>query len=240
MKISSLNNFKPLPNLVLVKIDSKFTDSIKLTDEFELKIDTSFEPEKHATTFGTVCSFPDRLTYGPEQRHMPWETSMEIMHGDVVYFTWDAVVVAFGTAKPSVVQVDGDNSIYIIMKYQQLTLAVRGESIIMLNGYTLIEELKIVDLPDDLKSSDMVSRLLMPNTVSKKVSARYGRVVSVGSCNTAYDGDKHYDDPLVKVGDLVAFESFANIPIQYNMHANLIGDKILYKIQRRHLIAVIS
>lgn len=240
MKVASIQDFKPITNRVLVKIDSRFTDHIKLTEDFTLAIDTSFEPEKHTTTYGTVAAIPESLSYGSEQHHMPWKTSVEIEVGDTVYFTWDAIVVAFGKVKPGVVQVEGDPSIYVIMKYSQLTLAVRNENIIMLNGYCLIEEVKIIDLPSHLVDSEMKSFLALPGSVAKKVSAKFGRVICIGSSNQAYDGDRHYDDPSVEVGQLVMFESFANIPIQYNLHADLIGKKVLYKIQRRYLVAIIE
>lgn len=240
MKVASLQDFRPIANRVLVKIDSRFTDHIKLTDDLTLAIDTSFEPEKHTTTYGTIAAVPDSLSYGSEQHHMPWDTRIETAVGDTVYFTWDAIVVAFGKVKPGVVQVEGDPAIYVIMKYSQLTLAVRDEQIIMLNGYCLIEEVKIVDLPKHLVGEEMKSFLALPGTMAKKVSAKLGKVVAIGSSNLAYDGDRHYDDPSVKVGQLVMFESFANIPIQYNLHADLIGKKILYKIQRRYLVAIIE
>ena len=240
MKVASIEHFRPLANRVLVKIDKRFTNSIRLTDECDLIIDTSFEPEKHTTTYGTVIALPSALTYGSEQHHMPWKTSIETKVGDTVYFTWDAVVVAFGKTNPGVVQVEGDDSIYVIMKYQQLTLAVRDPFIIMLNGYCLIEEIKVSDLPSSLKDKNLLSSLSAPSTVTHKVSAKFGRVIAVGLCNQAYDGDKHFDDDSVQAGQLVQFESFANIPIQYGLHADLLGNKVLYKIQRRHLIAIIE
>jgi co-chaperonin GroES (HSP10) len=240
MDIASIKDFKPLANRVLVKINQRFTDIVQLAPNVDIKIDTSFEPEKHTITYGTVVAVPDTLTYGPLAHHMPWETICEVNIGDKVYFTWDAIITAFGKTNPGVVKVTGSSDIYIIMKYSQLTLKVVDDEIIMLNGYCLIEELKVSDLPKELQDETLKSKILLPKFVERRKSIMFGKVLKTGRENTKYDNDRYSDSVSVQVGDLVVFEIFANVKVQSEIHNDLMGDKILYKIQRRHLIAVIN
>lgn len=239
MKLPSIEGYKPINNRVLVKIDQRFTDIIRIKsglDTVNLKISTIFEPEKHTITYGTVVAVPDKISFSVSE----WKTDLEVAVGDTVYFSWDAVAVAYGK-QGFIIEVDGD--IYINVRYAQLTLKVDkilSQDLVMLNGYCLIEGLEEKDLPEALRDKKLQSdKILLSSTVKRKPS-RFGRVLKVGSANRGYDNPTYSDDVPVEEGDIVCYPGFADVAVQYEMHADLIGKKNLFKIQRRFLLAVIK
>jgi len=90
-----MQNKRTFNNNVLIRLD-KENDSIKTTSGFELYIDSSFEPEKHATVTGEVCGLPSRLSYtGQANIGMPWLTDIEVNYGDHVIMYYLSIINAF-------------------------------------------------------------------------------------------------------------------------------------------------
>ncbi len=237
MKISSIESVKPMTNKVLVRIESRYINTIKVGDQ-EISLDTSFEPEQHTTSKGVVVAVCDKLTHGKDGNKMPWETDIEIIPGDQVYFSWMAVDRAFGRDAMILQQENQTGEeVYIHVDYTDLTLAVRGGNIIMLNGYCLVEPILESDLPECLGK---MSFLEVTTAAKKRLSPTWGRIVSTGSCNKSYVGGIYHDDDCVYEGQIIAFVSNSNIPLQYDIHSDLIGNKTLYKIQRRYMLAAIQ
>jgi len=237
MKINSIDHIKMLPNKVLVKIEKQFNDEIKFADG-KLLIDVSFEPERNTVTKGIVYKVCESLIFG-KGAGMEWDTDIEIREGDEVYLSWMAVDAAFKTQSYFVTEDKGSGEgnkiqVYIIADYSYLTLCIRDQKVIMLNGYCLIEPLNNEDLPSVIKKK-LSENIIIPNSV-KKVSSVWGRVIKAGHPNKQYLSDVYYDDNI-KEGDLVAFQKGSNVPLQYNMHADFMGKREFYKIQRRYILA---
>ena len=90
-----MNPKQTFGNYILIRLD-RDNDFIKLENGSTLYIDTSFEPEKHATVIGEVFGIPKKLTYtGKPNIGMPWKTPLQIKIGDKVIVHYLAIVNAF-------------------------------------------------------------------------------------------------------------------------------------------------
>ena len=236
MEEINIDNYKCLTNRVLISIDKIFNNEISVGD-VKLYLDTSYDPEKHTVCRGIVEKVCDKL-YSGKFDGMEWTTDIEIKPGDEVYFTWMALDDAlrkrtYFTCKGKVKA--EMQSGYVPCSYSDLTLAVRGKEIIMLNGYVLVEPLTKEEFEEkflQVKTSeliiDMIRRQNMPG---------WGRVIACGTPNKEYQNIVYSDNVDVIPGDIVLFKKESDVAVQYDMHADLLGRKKLFKIQRRHLMA---
>lgn len=232
---SIIENYKMLTNRVLIEIESRFNDHIKVGDS-KLYLDTSYEPERHTASKGKLVKVCKNLRFGRQMNDMEWQTKIEAEEGNTVYFTWMAVANAF--ANNEVIPDISEGKVhraFIPAFYSDLTLAVRDDKITMLNGYILVEPLTMEELPDNL--SGIKTNILIVSSVRKKKSPSWGRVVQVGKPNEKYLEDVYSDNVNVAPGDIVMFFKNADVSVQFDLHADLIGKKPLFKIQRRHLLA---
>ena len=124
-------------NLVMIKLDPENT-SIKLRNGFDLYVDTSYEPEKHATVMGIVYGLPSHLQFtGKANKGMPWQTPLEIKMGDKVIFYYLSVINALKPENRRYV-IEGSDR-YILINYEFIYAIIRDDKITPVNGYVLIE-----------------------------------------------------------------------------------------------------
>jgi len=167
---------------------------------------------------------------------MTLNTERQAEEGDTVYFTWMAVANAFANNEVIPDISEGKvHRVFIPAFYSDLTLVVRENEITMLNGYILVEPMTMEELPENL--SGLKTNILIVSSVRKKKSPYWGRVVQVGKSNEKYLEDVYSDNVDVAPGDIVMFFKNADVSVQFDLHADLIGKKPLFKIQRRHLLA---
>ncbi len=92
-----LERGKTSGNNVMIELDPE-NDHIKMKTGGEIYLDTSYEPDKHVTTTGTVRAIPTSLRFDPENpSYMPWDTDMEIKIGDRVIIHYLAGMNCFRT-----------------------------------------------------------------------------------------------------------------------------------------------
>ena len=239
MEEINIDNYKCLTNKVLIRIDKIFNNEISIGDT-SLYLDTSYDPEKYTVCKGIVEKVCDKL-YSGKYDGMEWDTEIEVQEGDEVYFTWMALDDAIrkgtyftckGKSKAEM------QSGYVPCSYADLTLAIRDKDIIMLNGYVLVEPLTKEEFEEkflQVKTSELVIGM-----IRRQSMPGWGRVVACGTPNRGYQNIMYNDDSDVSQGDIVLFKKESDIAVQYDMHADLLGKKKLYKIQRRHLMAKIE
>jgi co-chaperonin GroES (HSP10) len=241
MQITSIENYKCLTNRVLIEIESRYNDRIKF-GENDFYLDTSYEPEMHTVCKGRITAVCDKLRTGKMSNDMEWQTTVNVKPGDEVYFSWMAVDRAFNDQTYFVLANDiGElkkRVVHIPAFYSDLTLAVVGEEIIMLNGYILIQALAFEDLPPEIQGCK--TTLILTGKARKKESTSWGRVVRVGEANSSYVNPTYSDNCAVAEGDIVLFAKDSDIAVQYDLHADLLGKQKLFKIQRRYLLAKIE
>jgi hypothetical protein len=223
-------------NHVLIKLD-KENDFIKLQNGTTLYIDTSFEPEKHATVTGEVIALPSRLIYtGKPNIGMPWKTPMEVQKGDRVVVYYLSILNALRKESYKAV-VEGDDK-YVFIQYQNIYALVRENRIIPVNGYCLIEP---VENPEWTRLKYRMSKIdLVPVKLTDKSNTEvvYGKVKYCGTPIDEYvDG---YTDKGVNVspGDIIVMRKISDLPLEYDLHAKIDGGKKYWRVQRRKIFAV--
>jgi len=203
--LTTHEGFKPISNYVLVGNPTK-TDTLKSG----LYIDTTYKPEHHVEIINEVIAVPERLKF------TDWETEMELKVGDQVWVNYLAIM------KGEKIMV-GDQT-YTLVPYEKIILAKRGEDIVMLNGYVLIEPVL-----EDAPESEIIT--LLKNT---KQAAMRGYVRYMGTPNKRYSDELHTDEIGIKIGDMVGLRHGYHPKLESPYH-QVIGD--YYVVQRRNIVA---
>jgi hypothetical protein len=152
---------KPTSNYVIVKPiqDTSVVGS--------LYIDTSWKPENHVQVINEVVAVPDKLKRLPIDSNgfMEWETPMELEVGDQVWVNYLAILKAL--------EVDIEGEKCKLVPYSKIYFALRGEAVIALNGYVLVEPIPEPEIktslilksePKEKKTEGIVRYFGMPNT----------------------------------------------------------------------------
>lgn len=229
---------KPQSNHVLIKVDRK-QDEIKFTSGVKLYLDTSFETEKHAPATGHIVAVPDKLLYSRNNANsIEWDTDMEAHVGDyaIVYFMAATNAFRKNIAK-SLEDENGDH--YMFVKYENIYLVKRGDTILPLNGYCIAEpvmdhELKVLH--------DRYNKMgfEIPLNMRRKFSTKVVKIVYTGNANRQYRR-KHLSDDGIEInpGDFVSIQLYADIPIEYDIHKTLDPEKNYVRLQRTHMTALV-
>jgi len=225
-------------NNVLIKLD-KENDSIQLRNGFELFVDITFDPEKHATITGEVYGLPSRLQYtGKANIGMPWLIDMEVRFGDKVIMYYLSVVNAFKPENRKYI-LEGEDR-YVFIPYDKI-YAVFGEGFVRpINGYCLVE---LVDDPFVEEQKTRMKKIGLEAVLFNKKSntnVTFGKVKYIGTPNREYVDENSSDDGVdVKIGDIVVLRKTYDIPLEYGLHAKIEKEKGLLRVQRRNLLAKI-
>jgi co-chaperonin GroES (HSP10) len=224
--------FKPLANYVLVK-PAMGNSKLELPSGVVLFLDTSYDENKHAETRGTVVRTPMKLTFDKKDPHhtMDWKTEIELQEGDDIIYHYLSAANAVGDGE----YIDCEGEIYFLIRYDQIFVAKRGEDVIPVNGFILVEP-----MAEDVKLNH---GLILPDYLKERKDSKKGIVKYIGSCNQAYLPDAWanvVDQDNIRPGDLVVYDPHCDIPLQYDLHANFEGKKTFWRIQRRYISAIIQ
>jgi len=231
------DKLRPMPNKVVLKVEKYSNDTVTLKSGITLFIDTKHRPEIHVSQWFTVVKPPPNLFY---KKHaaggMKWKTELEIKPGDRVLCNFVSVSQAFGTLQDPHAMDKGspdkvwfvEDDIYVVLQYIDLFYAERGEEKIMLNGYLLIEPVEKEVLQSKI--------ILIPDSLKKKTSMKYGIVARKGSFIQEYEMLGHGDNCDVEIGDHVAFHQVDATPVEYGDHQSL--DRKYFRMQRKDLLAI--
>ena len=243
MKVTreELNNMRCISNNVLIRVDHIANDKITLSGGQVLYLDTEFQPDNAMNVVGTIMAQAEKIYYNKKddpQKSLGWLTTIETKVGDTVYMDYCAIAQAYGKLlhkrDESVVTdqvVMCEDEIYVFLNYGNLIFAKRGDEIVMLNGYVLCEPVQETTLKDTLL-------LQIPDYIKTNKSNRYGKVAYKGSLNRDYfDFDNSGDNFDVEVGDVVSFEKYFDIEVEYDMTKSL--TKPYFRIQRSHITGLI-
>ncbi len=197
-----------------------------------LLIDTSYELNNHAVMSGVVVALPEHLLYSRD-RHgevdsVECDAEMELQIGDTVWFHHNLIENCVDNE-----EVIKDDSGYLVSgNYDMLYMAKRGEEIIPINGWCLVEPV----------SDEISNKILLPDNLIRQHSLKKGRVAYVGEPVREYRDETDFRDDEVKIsaGDLIIFLPYSDIPIEYDLHASIDGRQRFYRMQRRDILAVIE
>ncbi len=202
--LDTIEGFKPLNNFVLL---GNPTSTEKIGGLF---IDTTYKPEDHVEIINEVIAVPERLKFNE------WETEMQLKVGDKVW------VKRLTITKAEKVMV-GEKA-YLLVPYEDIILTKRGDDLVMLNGYVLIEPVL-----EETQQSGIIILLQTAKQASKR-----GIVRHMGIPNKRYTDESHTDEIDIKIGDMVGLKHGYNSKLESSYHQT-IGD--YWVVQRRNIVA---
>lgn len=221
-----IENLRTTTNNVLVKLKRKFNNEVTFDNgtTIEIVVDTNNTSE-FLSTEGIVVAIPERLNKSP------WETTIQIVPGDDVFFSFNALREAV-FSKGSLINEDGE--LYAIISYHTLIAAKRGQKIVPLNGYCFVKPLREDELPEGIvkKHTDII--------VDRKRSSKFGEVVMMAEPNISYDNKRDTDLTMpIPEGSIVMFHKKTDVVVQYSVQASLFGKQEMFRIQSRFFNAII-
>lgn len=245
----SLTLGNPINNFVILKMEPNETITMPSGVKFFLPPPSAQEnKEVYKPLRGEVISVPTLKFKQGDRSTMDWRTDMELEVGDKVIVRRPALSMAIGNDHPSFYVENGE--LFIYLKYQEIVVATRGDKIIVLNGFCLIEPI--------IESEKTF--LYVPDT-AKKQSKKFGIIKYLGKPNQEYhisknsaeqeiiptdevpwvrkeDGELKIDIAELQVGDKVMYKESSAIPLEPDMLRSL-GDRStpLYRVQRINILA---
>jgi len=249
MNAKEVKNIKATNSYVLVRVAHE-NNVIRFGKSCSLTIDPSLDPAKHVPVYGTVVSVPDKLLYAKDKYRnflplnaMEWKTDVEIKEGDTVYFIYLAMIVSMGSRIQDRLDIheqtkmflefdDDPGAIYVFLLYSDLYFAIRGQEVVMLNGYVMVEHIQkeLHDIP------------YLAHTEEEEFlkDKRIGKVVYVGSACSEHFGSKKVDALDVQEGAVIIFRRFADIYFESSMHSTFRDGANYYCIQRKNILASVK
>ena len=242
---------RALKNVVLVKPDE---DHVK-DSQTGMYVADHFDPARHWSVSGTVLQVPDTLVYlGNKlkalkslgkltgaylhyaQRHrmmsMDFDTDIEIKVGDKVYFNYSNHI-AGAEEKKEFNSPTGEK--LILMPYDSLYMAVRGDKKIPLNGYIYVEPLRYSR--EDLQNLRKTAHGWRKPPQKGDIRKGWGRVHMIGSSNKGYlDYPADKDQTQIKQGDIVLFRKTLSFDMEWSYHRTLF-QQTMYRMQRKDILA---
>jgi co-chaperonin GroES (HSP10) len=226
MTYDELRNINLVPNRVLIQtVDNQ--SKVMVDGHHAFTIDTQFSEEMHAPVTGIVVNHPKYLI--PEL--MDWHTDMDIMVGDYAVYTYESAIHAL-TPEHGREFHDEHGNQYLMIDYGDI-LAIRRDNVVKpINGYLLVEHL--------LEEHQTAFKL------PTLKSMRYGTVAYISPRNKCYfaagrvRNDTYDFNEDIKVGDLVLFSKFSDVPLEYDAHSSIDKGKKFFRMQRRDILSIIN
>lgn len=213
LNIDSLETIRITPGMALIKPGPE-NDHIKLADEngeTKIWIDGSYEPEKHAVTFGEIVSVADIMEdYSP----------CKVKKGDVVFFHYLCCLNAIRDKK----YVICNGLVYYIVNIESCFVAKRGEEVIPLNGTVLVEAI------DDSLPEINEWGMEIPKAQRHKNHLNEGIVLHAGD-------PANGEDVTCAEGDRVFWRTRASVPLQYSLFSTF-SDKLVYQLKYDFIMGV--
>jgi len=234
-----------LNNWVLVLPDKDYDKigSMELAD--------IFEPGKRVSVFGEVLSLPKTLWYWKEKvqhfeqfkeyeelallaqdynrESLEYDTDIELQVGDRVAFRYLAKMNAYTDG----LVFDTDRGKAILMPYDLIYMAIRGEQMHPINGWVIVEPIDYTLAEIRAKLGGMVADL------QDERKEGIGVVAAVGSPLRGYLKFDYQDVDEVQVGQTIRFRKDLLTPIEWKSHKELGSGKNPYiRVQRKDILLI--
>lgn len=210
-----------------VLIEAPVMDDIVKMGTINLKIDSSFNPEKWVGKFGTVVAAPKKMKFNKldPNNSQDYDCEIETLPGDKVFFDYFGALMMWGRQAdpnqeaPNPLFFEYEGKYYGFLDYTEIFCIMRGEKVIPINGYVLFEKVKI----------PKISVL----EINDRYSENKGVARLVGKSNREYLSDKYVDGD-VNVGDTIVF-----MPIG-SRDVNIPGYPNCMVVQKRFIMGVLD
>ena len=205
-----------------------------------LRISDFVNPQRHVSVFGKVTQIPDKLIYhGDTIKFIPktsqanirkiqyyhqvsceFKTKCEIKIDDTVLFKYGY-------------QISNDEEKIgerLMIPYDGMYAAFRGDEVIMLNGYMLVEPLE--------KSVDDSVLHGMFSLHNKGISPGFAKIIHIGSTVEYLDYPRRIDESFLKKGDIIYFDQRFGVRVEWPLHNTLNpSGQPLMRIQRKDIFS---
>jgi len=219
--------------------------------------------DKHVSVSGQVYGIPERLVYNGDkirkiqlgndwqmdrslrktvdhlrETTVQFDVDIDVKVGDKVYFDY----LAYKSCLSSGRIIPTTEGHMLLIKYDMLIMAIRKESVIMLNGYLLVEnEVEPVEEEDGVVGTMLESGIFLPQTKKKAPKARKqakatiihsgGKVKRYLDFHSVIDGDGGN-------GDNIIYDPRHAKDLEFGLH-QIFSDKKLKRIQRKDIFLVL-
>jgi len=263
LTLEQLSTIKVYPNMVLVK-PTQGNEEITLPGGNKIFLDTSFNKEVHTPVTGIVINAPKELFYDTkiEMSNMPWRVVPEIKNGDYVVFNYLASMACLDEDLCRMFLCQGEP--YFLVRYDEIFCVKRKMSerslvdmlncceisiyeylktkendmnmILPVNGYLLVEP-----IVEEEQEYFLAGRKLETPEFGTNNSATLGKIAhrSLELIQQYYDSNDLPDETIFSLnpGDLIVFDTACDLPVEYPLHSTVEGNKIYFRMQRRHVVA---
>lgn len=166
-------------NRVLVEVDEYMYNKIKTESGIEFLVDNTHQIPIFVVRSGKIAKLPDRLIcWKEDDSSMAWVTEIEAEVGDDVWF--------YGMAAHSGEKLTSKGKKYVIMSYEDLYVAKRGDKVICLNGNVLLRPI--------IKTYKALSY------EKQYIDPDWAEIAYIGSINKEYEFEYREDDDRLKQG----------------------------------------
>jgi len=225
------NRLRILTNFVAIR-PYEGNDEIEMPSGVKLYIDTTFEPQKHAGVVGEVMKVPEKLVFQPGKGMgtLQYDTDMELKVGDKAFYHYLVPENCIEASR----FLEVEDEVYLLVPYDEIFLAERGEEVIMTNGWILAEPI--------LENAFESSLIMRPESSTNIPSPREATVAFVGQAVRKYLHDKTINETesQVEPGDKIAYMPNSDIPLEYDLHASFRGKKVFYRMQRKDILGILE
>jgi len=230
---------KLLPNQILIKLRIQ-NDTIA---NGKLWIDRVFAEMEHTDIIGDVIQLPDRMFIRDPDMNII-ERPIELMVGDTVYMFYLAVQQALKQQRREHIVYNPEGRVimdngetYLIINFpNNVFMALRGEKVIPVNDYVLIEpsHKELSQIEEKAKKSGIA----IPDSVIShwKDNTNWGIIRYAGQ--NLSQSDTGYSDEDLKPGKEVYIRKFADIPLEYELHRTFEPERKLCRVLRRDILYI--
>lgn len=213
---------KKIPyNYVALNVPKDAYDSFKYK-EMELLINPQVNYSNHVIHTGIVEMLPEELTFNKKDPNsgLKWLTDNELQIGDTVWVSKRDMINALGNkcvdnrknAPENRFIENEDESLTVIIKYDDIRFVKRGDEYFSINGWLIIEP---------MEEENINTSLLIPDTVKIGYSKRVGRILYAS--NTIYDYSPFYGDSDnffdIQKGDIVFLPKYGDLELENELHS---------------------
>ena len=133
-----------------------------------------------------------------------------------------------------------DNERFVFIPYQSIFVAIRGDQIMPINGYVLVEPCDDPFMENTKKRLQNIGLELVTLNTKSNTHVSFGKVKYLGKPNREYCDEGNTDDGVnVKEGDTVVMRKVSDIPLQYPLHQKLDKGVVYWRVQRRKILATL-